>query len=650
MNLMEQFANHVWQSTLFAAGIGVLTLAFRKNAAAVRHGLWMAASLKFAVPFAVLVAIGSQFGFRTPVPISIERREVVIVEKASHSPLPPLDVFPLLTQPAPRDMPWQAPPGVLALAAGLWIGGALFVVGAWCGRWRRVATIARAASPIETGREVDRLRQLERSAGVTKPIALVSSDAPLEPGVLGILRPVLVWPRTIAEHLDDEQIETILAHEVSHVRRRDNLAAAVHMAVQALFWFHPLVWWIGARLVDERERACDEDVLTSGNEPERYAETILKACRLYVESPLPCVAGVTGSDLKRRIERIMTNNMTERLTLARKAMLAACIVAPIAAPILVGAATAPTLRATTAVRAFDFRIARTAFHSPNDVAAQTATASKAMQFEVASIKPNKSGDGRIMIGMQPGGRFTATNVPLRMLIRNAYQLQDSQIVGGPDWMATDRYDIVAKAEEGAVSGPPPPLGQPGPIQLMLRSLLAERFKLVVHNEDKEMPIFALVLNRPDGKLGSQLTKSDVDCAAMMGRGRGDGPGRGGPPPGPPQPGQPMPCGIRMAPGNMVVGAAPISQIASTLSQFAGRIVIDKTGLTGNYDMNLTWTPDNMPQRAHGAPEPLINGVPIDPNGPSIFTAVMEQLGLKLDSQKAPINVLVIERAEHPVEN
>ena len=95
------------------------------------------------------------------------------------------------------------------------------------------------------------------------------------------------------------------------------------------------------------------------------------------------------------------------------------------------------------------------------------------------------------------------------------------------------------------------MGQPGPIQLMLRSLLAERFKLVIHNEDREMPIFALVVNRPDGKLGPQLTKSDVDCAAMMGRGRGDGPGRGGPPPGPPQPGQPMPCGIRIAPGNMV---------------------------------------------------------------------------------------------------
>ena len=266
------------------------------------------------------------------------------------------------------------------------------------------------------------------------------------------------------------------------------------------------------------------------------------------------------------------------------------------------------------------------------------------QFEVASIKPNKSGDGRVMIGMQPGGRFTATNVPLRLLIRNAYQLQDSQIVGGPDWMSTERFDILAKAEEGAVSGPQPPPGQPGPIQLMLRALLADRFKLVVHNEDREMSVFALVLNRPDGKLGPNLTKSTTDCTAGAGA-RG-----AAPPPGPPQPGQPMPCGIRIGPGSMIVGGAPLSQVAAVISQFAGRIVIDKTGLTDSYDMTLNWTPDNMPQRPPGAPEPLINGVPIDPNGPSLFTAVVEQLGLKLDSQKAPLKVLVIDRAERPAEN
>jgi uncharacterized protein (TIGR03435 family) len=278
-----------------------------------------------------------------------------------------------------------------------------------------------------------------------------------------------------------------------------------------------------------------------------------------------------------------------------------------------------------------------------------AAPGKEMQFEVASIKPNKSGDNRIMIGMQPGGRFNATNVTVTQLIRNAYQLQQFQIVGGPDWLSTEHFDIAAKAEDGAVSGPPPPPGQPGPIQLMLRALLADRFKFVAHNEDRELPIFALVLNKPDGKLGPQLTKSTVDCSTVGRGARGDGRGPV-PPPGPPQPGQAMPCGIRIAPGNLLGGGMPMSQFAAQLSQFAGRIVVDKTGLDGSWDLNLTWTPDNMPQRPPGAPDPQINGVPIDPNGPSLFTAVVEQLGLKLDSQKGPVKVLVIDKAEKPVEN
>ena len=108
----------------------------------------------------------------------------------------------------------------------------------------------------------------------------------------------------------------------------------------------------------------------------------------------------------------------------------------------------------------------------------------------------------------------------------------------------------------------------------------------------------------------------------------------------------MVCGIRIAPGNMSVGGSTLAQFANSLSMFVGRIVVDHTGLTDNFDFNLTWTPDQMPQRPPGAPEPP----PIDPNGPSIFTAVQEQMGLKLDSQRGPVSVLVIDRVEHPTEN
>ena len=267
-------------------------------------------------------------------------------------------------------------------------------------------------------------------------------------------------------------------------------------------------------------------------------------------------------------------------------------------------------------------------------------------FEVASIRPNTSGDGRVMMQNQPG-RYIATNVSLRLLIRNAYQLQDSQITGGPGWASSDRFDINAKVpDEFRGMAPPAPGSGPSPLGLMIRALLAERFKLVVHNETKDAPIYALVLARSDGKLGPALKKSETDCAATFGAGPGRGRGPM-PPPGPPH--EPMPCGIRIGPGNMAVGGSPLSQVANSLGMFAGRIVLDRTGLTGNYDFSLAWTPDQMAQRPPGAPDPLINGVAVDPNGPSLFTAVQEQLGLKLDSQRGSVDVLVIDRAEKPVE-
>jgi bla regulator protein blaR1 len=267
----------------------------------------------------------------------------------------------------------------------------------------------------------------------------------------------------------------------------------------------------------------------------------------------------------------------------------------------------------------------------------SSAAPSSLTFEVASVKPNKSGEPFVRLGIQPGGRYTATNVPLRLLIRNAYQIQDFQLIGAPDWVSSDRFDIVAKAE-GDVP-PSPPGGPPGPIQFMLRALLAERFNLKVHSEQRELPIYALVVARNDGKLGAQLRPAAVDCAAVM-AGR-----RGGPPPAPPQPGERMPCGMRIGPGQLTGGSLPVSQIANTLSPFVGRVVVDRTGLSGNFDFDLTWTPDQIPQ---GPPPPGAPQLPpIDPNGPSILTAVQEQLGLKLDSTKGPVDVLVVDRVARP---
>lgn len=274
------------------------------------------------------------------------------------------------------------------------------------------------------------------------------------------------------------------------------------------------------------------------------------------------------------------------------------------------------------------------------VAAQAPAASA--QFEVASIKPNKSGPGPQRIGFQPGGRFTAVNVPVRDLIALAYgqpqPLPNFQIIGGPGWMTSDRFDVTAKAEGDFQPGP---AGPPSQVPQMIRALLADRFKLVAHEETRDQPIYVLRLDRQDGKLGPQLHPSTVDCVALRGA------NRGGPPPGPPDFGKAPQCGAMMAPGRMMSGGMPILTLATSLSRLVGRVVVDKTGLTGNYDATFEFTPDQS-QLPPGGIGNLPPGVPAPPvDGPSLFTALKEQLGLKLDSDHGPVRVLVIDSIEPP---
>jgi bla regulator protein blaR1 len=333
-------ANHLWQSTLFAVLAAILTLAFKKNQARIRHNLWLAASLKFLVPFSLLTILGGRLasprfslsgrsGLFSAVEGFSQPFTFVVVAPADHATTAAYLITLL--------------PGLVA--AG-WLCGFVTVLILWSARWYRVVAMARRSAPMGQGREVDALRQLEQTGGVRRPMALLLSRASaLEPGVFGIFRPVLLWPATISEHLQDSHLRAILAHEMSHVRRRDNLAAAMHMAVEAIFWFHPMVWWMGARLVEERELACDEEVLQLGNPPSIYAESILKTCEFCVGSPLPCVSGVTGAELKKRIVRIMTPTLAEKLSPTRRLLLASVGIAAVAGPVLFGLWNTPRVRA-----------------------------------------------------------------------------------------------------------------------------------------------------------------------------------------------------------------------------------------------------------------------------------------------------------------
>jgi uncharacterized protein (TIGR03435 family) len=611
--MTDEILNHLVQSTVFAAVCALLTLALRNNRAHVRYALWIAASLKFLLPFAALIALGRTLGHWL-LPPSTDQQFAMLLEfvrePISRTVGPDAARVPSLLEAG------RSTGGALVSIAmpAAWAIGSLALLARWLLEWRNVARISRKSAVLSEGREITILRRLEDAQRVRRRVIVLASDASMEPGVFGWFTPRLLWPRGISDHLDDSQIEAILAHELSHIGRYDNLIATAQMGVQAAFWFHPLVWWIGARLVEERERACDEDVLRCGSEPEVYAESILRTCRFSIESPLPCVAGVTGADLKRRVETIMNHRSADALGVAKRLVLGIAAVSAITGPVAVGVLNAPRLRAQVDA----LRIGE-------------------QKFEVASVKPNTSGDGPTRIALQPGGRITAENMSVRNLVRFAFQVQDFQLVGGPDWLEKERFDILAKAEHDIVPAPP---GTTGPGQLMLRSLLADRFKLAIHQEKRELPIYALVLARSDGRLGPQLQHSAIDCQAILAATRG----RGAPPPSFSSGDRPQ-CGMRMSPGLVMGGGVQLSQLLTTLSQFVRRTVVDRTGLKGDFDIDLKWTPDQMPA---GPPPPGAPPLPpIDPNGPSIFTAVKEQLGLKLESSKDAVDVLVIDHIEAP---
>lgn len=580
---LSPFANHIWQSTIFAALVMLLTLLLRNNRAHLRYSLWLAASIKFLVPFSLLVNAGALLEWRSapeiapPITSTIEQISTPfttayrVMPLAAHRPSNPA-TLPIL------------------LFAVVWLSGCAAVLSIWTIRWRRIRKAVRSATVVS----------------VQAAIHVMSSPALFEPGVFGIRRPVLLLPEGISNRLTPDQLKAILAHELCHVRRRDNLAAAVHMLVEALFWFHPLVWWIGARLVWERERACDEEVLRLGNEPQAYAEGILNVCKFYIESPLACASGVTGADLKKRIEAIMTAPASHRLTLTRKLLLGTAAATAIAGPIFIGIMNAPQSRA----------------QSRPDT----------LTFEVASIKPSNPDARGVRLNLLPGGGFRGENVRLRQLIEFAYEVHPFQISGGPGWMTSEGFDIMAKPQESADATDLNKLNDnqrerlADQVKKRVRALLADRFQLTIRREMKDEPIYTLVVAKNGPKMKEAV------------------PGEGG-------------QHMRGRPGDLTADRITMAMFVGQLSRSVGRPVLDKTGLTAKYDFHLEWTPDTGTsgtgkEGLSGPPsiaEAKSEGLP-EPTGPSLFTALQEQLGLKLEPQKGPVEHLVIERLEKPSEN
>ncbi|HWF08163.1 MAG TPA: M56 family metallopeptidase [Bryobacteraceae bacterium] len=587
---------HIWQSTLFAGAAGLLTLLLRRNRARTRYWVWFIGLVKFLVPFGLLVNFGShvtmpQWTPKAPaLAQALARPAISFVMGDVAQPA-------LTARPAARGNTTVPVPAILL---GIWACGFVAIATCWVRRWMRIRADVRLASKLQ----------------IDIGILVVSSPALCEPGVFGIFHSVLVLPDGMSEHLSKAEWEAILAHEMCHVRCHDNLTAVIYMVVESIFWFHPLVWWMGTRLVAERERACDEEVLRLGSEPEIYAEGILKVCELYVESPLQCVAGVTGSNLRERIRSIMTHRGTIRMSITKKLLLAAAGMSAVTFPIVVGG-----------------------------LHAQPAASS----FDVASIRPceiqgpiqdrnGHSSPGRLDLGcdvLDDDNAFLG-------LIRRAYvEFADGRshdapdliaITGGPKWIHTQGYKIEATAD-----GHPSEAIMAGP---MLQRLLEDRFRLKIHRETREAPVYALALARDASKL-----KPFQEGSCVV-------------PPDTPYPWTALPAGKRYCMENISLlkpsveaDGASMEEFVRLLDHIVDRPVLDETGVSGRFDIHLTFARDQDTPKISGfLPMPPARGAAPDPVDPTIFTAVQEQLGLKLVPTRRPVEILVIDSVERPSGN
>jgi bla regulator protein blaR1 len=583
-------ADHLWQSTLFAAAAALLILTLRKHSARIRYIVWLTASLKFLVPFSLLVAMGSWLSPGHG--LEPASSGIYFVEELTQPFSQPLSQFRPAAMAATQSV---APIHWQALLLFLWLCGFVAALCIWTARWRRVATARRHATALSEGREVSALRRTEHATGRGAKLQLLVSQTSLEPGVFGIFRPVLLWPKSISERLDDSHLDAVLAHELCHVRRQDNLAAALHMLVEALFWFHPLVWWLGARLIEERERACDEAVIELGNQRHTYAESILKVCKFCVSSPLTCVSGVTGADLKRRMVQIMTDRIVPKLNFKRKLLLWTAAWLALVVPIAYGVFNPTPSRAETALGTMP-------------------------KYTNVTIKPHPQetsefAKAKMMVSLIDAN-FTASNVSAQALLQLAYHIPNTQVVGAPDWLGSAKFDINARVDK-ATADEVHQLSenQRGTIAAqMLRGLLADQFKLKVHQEARDLSVYELTVAQG----GSKLQKGSERGFMHMGM------------------------------GVLTSNGAPLELLTAQLSMRLGRTVIDKTGLTGNFAFNLHWAPDADEQARMHRDELIASDTSAsNSSAPPLLTAIQEQLGLELQPRTERVPVLVMDHIEQP---
>ena len=472
--------------------------------------------------------------------------------------------------------------GTLLILA--WIAGVVvLVVPVLAGLWE-MRRLRRGARPW---RQLDHLSpaNIARAAGVNRRIDVLMHDGAAGPMTCGLLRPAIILPADASDWPDDD-VTRALVHELEHVRRADWPMHCLARIVCALYWFHPLVWIAWREIVFEAERACDDAVLVRAD-AESYAEQLLSlAERLSAAGRYPQLAMANSRDLSRRVLAVLDDAQQRGRVGGR------CLSGVVAGATVLMAVLTPL----------------------NVVGRETSQAAAGEEFEVASVKPNLSvGQGVMGVEFLPGGRVSATRAPLALLIAAAYNVPVSDIDKGLSLLGAGRFDVDARAGASALPPDASERARNRQLQTMLQSLLTQRFKLTMHTEAKETPLYALVI----AKNGPRLKPS---------------------PPGRECPAEP--CGsVGGGPTSGLQGRdSEMSALADTLSLFLDRKVLDRTGLQGRFDIDVpAWTGRDA---SSGRPAP-------DPSDPSIFTVLEEQLGLKLEATRGPRDIYVVDHVEAP---
>jgi len=286
--MIGELARHILESTVLAAAVSLLPLLMTKRSAAARHSVWLIAASKFAVPAALFRAIGSEI--RTLV----------------HAPFVQVNVSPafsrLVFSSGTPVLGARTTGGTWALLEVVWLGGATVMFAFWL---RKLHAAFDVAAPVLDS-EKESLLRIQEQTGLGRAIRLRASQSRMEPGLAGILHPTITIPQGLSARLTSGEFDAVLFHELAHAKRMDNFTGAFVHALVCIFWFHPLLWWIEWKLAKERELACDEMVVRYSGSPEEYAAGILKVCRFHLGEAPAGACGISGLDLKRRVEVIMS--------------------------------------------------------------------------------------------------------------------------------------------------------------------------------------------------------------------------------------------------------------------------------------------------------------------------------------------------------